>query len=162
EYRHTRGVEVTTGPLGQGLANAVGMAMAARRERGLFDPDAAPGQSVFDHFVYVLASDGDIEEGVTSEASSIAGRQQLGNLVAIKQVLGFDPAAYFAVEPEVLAHTRAVAERGKAARAAWEQEFEAWAQANPERKALLDRARAYTLPDGWTGALPSWDPDPKG
>jgi transketolase len=254
EYRHTRGVEVTTGPLGQGLANAVGMAMAARRERGLFDPDAAPGQSVFDHFVYVLASDGDIEEGVTSEASSIAGRQQLGNLVviydsndisieddtnialsedtaaryeaygwhvqtvdsgedvtaitaaieaaraetgrpsfillrtvigypapkkmntgkahgsalgedevvAIKQVLGFDPAASFAVEPEVLAHTRAVAERGKAARAAWEQEFESWAQANPERKALLDRARDYRLPDGWLDALPSWDPDPKG
>src|SRR5699024_965085 len=67
----------------QGLANAVGMAMAARRERGLFDPDAAPGESVFDHHVYVLASDGDIEEGVTAEASSLAGRQQLGNLVMI-------------------------------------------------------------------------------
>ncbi|HEY5880874.1 MAG TPA: transketolase [Nakamurella sp.] len=83
EHHHTRGVEITTGPLGQGLASAVGMAMAARRERGLFDPDAAAGASPFDHFVYVLASDGDIEEGVTSEASSIAGRQQLGNLVVI-------------------------------------------------------------------------------
>nr|WP_130348724.1 transketolase [Herbihabitans rhizosphaerae] len=83
EYRHTTGVETTTGPLGQGLANAVGMAMAARRERGLLDPDAAPGESIFDHHVYVLASDGDIEEGVTSEASSIAGRQELGNLVVI-------------------------------------------------------------------------------
>ena len=83
EYRHTLGVEMTTGPLGQGLASAVGMAMAARRERGLLDPDAAPGQSLFDHHVYVLASDGDIEEGVTSEASSIAGRQELGNLVVI-------------------------------------------------------------------------------
>ena len=83
EYGHTTGVETTTGPLGQGLANAVGMAMAARRERGLFDPDAAPGESVFDHHVYVLASDGDIEEGVTAEASSLAGRQQLGNLVMI-------------------------------------------------------------------------------
>ncbi|WP_020672724.1 transketolase [Amycolatopsis nigrescens] len=83
EYRHTDGVETTTGPLGQGLANAVGMAMAARRERGLLDPDAAPGESIFDHFVYVIASDGDIEEGVTSEASSIAGRQELGNLVVI-------------------------------------------------------------------------------
>ncbi len=81
EVRHTRGVEITTGPLGQGLASAVGMAMAARRERGLWDPEAAPGQSPFDHFIYVIASDGDIEEGITSEASSIAGRQQLGNLI---------------------------------------------------------------------------------
>ena len=75
------GVEMTTGPLGQGLASAVGMAMAARRERGLFDPDAPEGSSPFDHFVYVIASDGDIEEGVTSEASSLAGRQELGNLI---------------------------------------------------------------------------------
>ena len=81
EYHHTKGVEITTGPLGQGLSSAVGMAMAARRERGLFDPDAAPGESPFDHFIYVVASDGDMEEGVTSEASSIAGRQQLGNLI---------------------------------------------------------------------------------
>jgi transketolase len=83
EHGHTRGVEITTGPLGQGLASAVGMAMAARRERGLFDPDAAPGESPFDHHIYVIASDGDIEEGVTSEASSIAGTQQLGNLTLI-------------------------------------------------------------------------------
>jgi transketolase len=83
EHGHTRGVEITTGPLGQGLASAVGMAMAARRERGLFDPDAAPGQSPFDHYIYVIASDGDIEEGVTSEASSLAGTQQLGNLVVV-------------------------------------------------------------------------------
>jgi transketolase len=83
EYGHTAGVEMTTGPLGQGLASAVGMAMAARRERGLFDPDAAGGTSPFDHHVYVLASDGDIEEGITSEASSLAGTQQLGNLVLI-------------------------------------------------------------------------------
>ncbi|GAA4032537.1 transketolase [Allokutzneria multivorans] len=83
EHRHTPGVEITTGPLGQGLSSAVGMAMAARRERGLFDPDAAPGESPFDHQIYVIASDGDIEEGVTSEASSIAGHQQLGNLTLI-------------------------------------------------------------------------------
>jgi transketolase len=83
EYSHTPGVEITTGPLGQGLASAVGMAMAARRERGLFDPHAEPGESPFDHFIFVIASDGDIEEGVTAEASSIAGRQQLGNLVVI-------------------------------------------------------------------------------
>jgi transketolase len=254
EYGHTAGVEVTTGPLGQGLANAVGMAMAARRERGLFDPDTPAGESVFDHFVYVLASDGDIEEGVTSEASSIAGRQQLGNLVVIydsneisieddtnialsedtalryeaygwhvqtvdsgedvtailaaieaakaetsrpsfiklrtvigypaptkmntgkahgaalgedevkgiKEILGFDPEKTFVVESDVLAHTRAVADRGKQVRAEWEQSFEAWARANPERKALLDRASNYRLPDGWAAKLPSWDPDPKG
>jgi transketolase len=83
EHRHTRGVEITTGPLGQGLASAVGMAMAARRERGLFDPDAAPGESPFDHHIYVIASDGDIEEGITSEASSLAGVQQLGNLTLV-------------------------------------------------------------------------------
>lgn len=83
EYRHTKGVEITTGPLGQGLASAVGMAMAARRERGLFDADAEAGTSPFDHHIYVIASDGDMEEGVTSEASSLAGTQQLGNLVVI-------------------------------------------------------------------------------
>jgi transketolase len=83
EYGHTRGIEITTGPLGQGLASAVGMAMAARRERGLFDPDAAPGTSPFDHNVFVLASDGDLQEGVSGEASSIAGTQKLGNLVVI-------------------------------------------------------------------------------
>jgi transketolase len=81
EHGHTRGVEITTGPLGQGLASAVGMAMAARRERGLFDPDPGWGNSPFDHYIYVVASDGDIEEGVTSEASSLAGTQELGNLI---------------------------------------------------------------------------------
>ena len=81
EYRHTKGIEITTGPLGQGLASAVGMAMAARRERHLFDPDTPAGESPFDHYIYVIASDGDMEEGVTSEASSLAGTQQLGNLI---------------------------------------------------------------------------------
>ena len=83
EVEHTKGIEVTTGPLGQGLANGVGMAASARRERGLLDRDAAAGESPFDHTIFVLASDGDIEEGVTSEASSWAGHQQLGNLVVI-------------------------------------------------------------------------------
>ncbi|MDN3239294.1 transketolase [Glycomyces tritici] len=83
EVGHTAGVETTTGPLGQGLATAVGMAMAARRERGLFDPEPAVGESLFDHHVYVIASDGDIEEGVTHEASAIAGVQELGNLVVV-------------------------------------------------------------------------------
>lgn len=83
EYSHTPGVETTTGPLGQGVGNAVGMAMAARRERGLFDPETAKGESLFDHHVYVIASDGDLEEGVSSEASSLAGHQKLGNLTVI-------------------------------------------------------------------------------
>ncbi|MEE4543489.1 transketolase [Streptomyces sp. V4-01] len=81
EHRHTRGVEITTGPLGQGLASAVGMAMAARRERGLLDPDAEAGTSPFDHHVYVIASDGDMMEGVTGEAASLAGHQELGDLI---------------------------------------------------------------------------------
>jgi transketolase len=83
EYGHTDGIEITTGPLGQGFASAVGMAYASRYERGLFDPDAAPGTSPFDHFIYVIAGDGDMQEGVTNEAASLAGHQELGNLIAI-------------------------------------------------------------------------------
>jgi transketolase len=249
EYGLTAGVEMTTGPLGQGLASAVGMAMAARRERGLFDPDAAPGTSPFDHHVFVLASDGDIEEGVTSEASSLAGTQQLGNLILIydrnqisiedntdialsedtgkryeaygwhvqhvdggenvsgilaaieaakaetdrpsiivlrtiigypaphkmntgkahgaalgedevaetKRILGFDPAVKFPVEDEVLAHAREVGDRGKRAHAEWNESFQKWAAADPERKALFDRLSARQLPDGWADVLPTWE-----
>ncbi|MDX6276818.1 MAG: transketolase [Nocardioidaceae bacterium] len=83
EYNHTPGVEVTTGPLGQGVANAVGFAMAARRERGLLDPATAAGESPFDHHVYAICSDGDLEEGVSAEASSLAGHQKLGNLTLL-------------------------------------------------------------------------------
>ncbi|AXL88017.1 transketolase [Streptomyces sp. CB09001] len=83
EYGHTTGVETTTGPLGQGVANAVGMAMAARYERGLFDPEAAEGESPFDHFVYCIAGDGCLQEGISAEASSMAGHQKLGNLVLL-------------------------------------------------------------------------------
>lgn len=253
EYQHTKGVEVTTGPLGQGLANAVGMAMAARRERGLLDPDAAPGESLFDHHIYVIASDGDIEEGVTSEASSLAGRQELGNLIvfyddnkisieddttialsedtakryeaygwhvqvveggedvvaieeaikaakadprpsfillrtvigypapkkmntgkahgaalgaeevaAVKEILGFDPERSFVIEDEVLANTRKALDRGKQWRAEWQERYDAWAAANPERKALADRLSTRTLPDGWADKLPTWEPDAKG
>ncbi|MEU7478250.1 transketolase [Lentzea sp. NPDC042327] len=260
EYRHTRGVEITTGPLGQGFACAVGMALAARRERGLLDPDAAPGQSPFDHHVYVLASDGDLMEGVTAEASSLAGHQELGNLVAfydanhisieddtdvsfsedvaarfaacgwhvqsvdwtstgryvedvdavlaaveaakadtgrpslivlrtvigwpaptlqntgkahgsalgaeevaaVKTLLGFDPERSFAVEDEVLAHARAVLDRGAAAHERWEAGYARWRTANPDRAALLDRLRDQRLPDGWTDALPVFPADPKG
>ncbi|MGI5506674.1 transketolase [Lentzea sp. CA-135723] len=249
EHGHTRGVEITTGPLGSGLASAVGMAMAARRERGLFDPSAAPGQSPFDHHIYVIASDGDIEEGVTSEASSLAGTQQLGNLVvfyddnkisieddttialsedtaaryeaygwhvqvvesgenvkgileavekakavtdkpsfillrtiigypapnkqntgaahgaalgvdevkATKEVLGFDPEQTFEVADEVLAHAREVVKRGEHAKAEWQKSFDAWASANAENKALLDRLVSRELPSGWDADLPVYE-----
>lgn len=83
EYGHTKGVEITTGPLGQGLASAVGFAYAARFERGLFDPAAPAGKSPFDHYIFCIAGDGDMQEGVTSEASSLAGHQKLGNLVVL-------------------------------------------------------------------------------
>ncbi|MGW4831493.1 transketolase [Amycolatopsis japonica] len=254
EYRHTKGVETTTGPLGQGLANAVGMAMAARRERGLLDPDAPQGESIFDHYVYVIASDGDIEEGVTAEASSIAGRQELGNLIvfwddneisieddtkialsedvvkryeaygwhtqvveggedvvaieeaikaakaeterpsfialktvigypapkkmgtgkahgaalgaeevaAVKEILGFDPERTFQVDDEVIAHTRQAVDRGKTARAEWQEKFEAWGAANPERKKIADRMATRSLPEGFADNLPTWEPDAKG
>jgi transketolase len=253
EFRHTTGVEMTTGPLGQGLASSVGMAMASRYERGLFDPDAPPGTSPFDHFIYVIASDGDIEEGVTSEASSLAGTQQLGNLIvfydknqisieddtnialsedtaaryaaygwhvqtveggenvvgieeaiaaakavtdrpsfvvvrtvigypapnkmdtgkahgsalgdeevaAVKRILGFDPDKTFEVRDEVLEHTRQLVARGKEAHEKWQRDFDAWAQREPERKALLDRLLAQKLPDGWDADLPSWEPGGK-
>ncbi len=244
EYGHTKGVEITTGPLGQGLSSAVGFAYAARYERGLFDPEAAAGTSPFDHFVYVIAGDGDLQEGVTSEASSLAGHQNLGNLIAIydsnqisieddtniaftedvaaryeaygwqvqtvdwkktgayvedvaelyaaieaakgetdkpsliilktiigwpspgkqnsgkihgaalgadelaatKKVLGFDPQKSFDVADDVIEHTRALRDRAAQSRAAWQADFDAWAVANPERKALLDRLEAGELP----------------
>jgi transketolase len=109
EFRHTKGVEITTGPLGQGLASAVGMAMAARYERGLFDPDAPAGESPFDHFIYVIASDGDMEEGVTSEASSLAGTQQLGNLIVFydKNQISIEHDTNIALSEDVAARYRA-------------------------------------------------------
>lgn len=81
EYGHTKGVEITTGPLGSGIASAVGMAMAARFEKGLLDPGGET--SLFDHNIWVIASDGDLQEGMSSEASSLAGTQALGNLKVI-------------------------------------------------------------------------------
>ncbi|MFU8875621.1 transketolase [Micromonospora sp. SL4-19] len=264
EHGHTPGVETTTGPLGQGLGNAVGMAMAARRERGLFDPAAEVGESPFDHDIWCIASDGDIEEGISHEASALAGHQQLGNLCVIyddneisieddtriaksedvaaryeaygwhvqtvdwrrgdadqgdyhedvealyqallaaraetdrpsfialrtiigwpapnkkntgkihgsalgadevkatKEILGFDPQRTFQVDDEVLKHARQVMERGAAAQTAWTTPFDAWAQANPERKALWDRMAARTLPEGWADALPTFPADAKG
>ncbi|GLJ62355.1 MULTISPECIES: transketolase [Microbacterium] len=255
EYGHTKGVEITTGPLGQGLASSVGFAYAARYERGLFDPEAPAGESPFDHHIYVIAGDGDLQEGVTSEAGSLAGHQQLGNLIAIydsnqisieddtnvaftedvaaryeaygwqvltvdwkksgeyvedvqelfaaieaakaetskpsliilktiigypspgkqnsgkihgaklgaeelaatKKVLGFDPEEHFAVADDVIAHTRQLVERGAAAHAEWQKAFDAWAEANPERKALWDRLQAGELPEGIESALPVFE-----
>ncbi|HVT22943.1 MAG TPA: transketolase [Mycobacteriales bacterium] len=248
EHGHTAGVETTTGPLGQGVANAVGMAMAARYERGLFDPDASPGESPFDHTIWCFASDGDIEEGISGEASSIAGHQQLGNLVllyddnhisiegdtkvalsedvaaryaaygwhtlhvddvndvqemydafaaaraettrpslivvrsiigwpaphkqntgkahgsalgadevaATKEILGFDPAVSFYCPDEVLAHTRAVVDRGREAHKVWQEQFDAWAAANPERAADLQRIGERKAPAGWEEKLPDF------
>ncbi len=261
EVDHTPGVETTTGPLGQGVGNAVGMAMAARRERGLLDPDAPPGESPFDHTVWCFASDGDLEEGVSAEASSLAGTQQLGNLVLLwddnrisieddttiafgedtaaryeaygwhvqrvdwveddgtyeedvpalhaallaaqaetdrpsfialrtiigwpapnkqntykahgsalgaeevadtKRLLGLDPDATFDVPADVLAHARKVADRGRAAHAAWQERYDAWAQAHPDAKALHDRLAERRLPSGWQDALPTFPADEKG
>jgi transketolase len=255
EHGHTPGVETTTGPLGQGVANAVGMAMAARRERGLLDPSAGDGASVFDHRVFAICSDGDIEEGVSAEASALAGVQNLGNLTVIydanqisieddtdialsedvaaryeaygwhvqtvdwtnggndyvedvqelhdaiaaaetvtdkpsfivlktiiawpapnarntgashgsalgaeevaatKELLGFDPEQTFQIKAGVLEHTRGAVERGKVAQDAWEQEFRAWAEANPEGAAIFERMRTRTLPEGWDAELPSF------
>jgi transketolase len=255
EYGHTDGVEITTGPLGQGLASSVGFAYAQRYERGLFDRETPAGESPFDHHIYVIASDGDLEEGVTSEASSLAGHQELGNLVVIydanqisieddtdvaftenvaqryeaygwhvqtvdwkktgqyvedaaelydaieaakaetskpsiivlktiigwpspgkqnsgkihgsalgadelratKEVLGFDPEQTFEVDPAVLEHTRALVARGEAAKAAWQEKFDAWATANPDRKALWDRLQARELPADISEALPAFE-----
>ncbi|MDR7329388.1 transketolase [Corynebacterium guangdongense] len=109
EYGHTKGVEITTGPLGQGLASAVGMAMAARRERGLLDPETAEGESPFDHFIYAICSDGDVQEGVTSEASSIAGTQGLGNLIVL-----YDDNRISIEDDTVIAFTENVADRYRA------------------------------------------------
>ncbi|GAA1363631.1 transketolase [Arthrobacter rhombi] len=255
EVGHTDGVEITTGPLGQGLASAVGFAYAERRMRGMLDPDAAPGTSPFDHSVFVIASDGDLQEGVTSEASSLAGHQELGNLVviydenhisieddtdvaftedvlgryaaygwhtqrvdwtrtgeyvedvqalhaaineakaetsrpsiislrtiigwpsptkkntggihgsklgtdeleALKKELGFDPQAHFAIDDEVLAHVREVADRGAALHQEWQQGFDAWKTANPDNAALLQRLTDGKLPEGWDSKLPEFE-----
>lgn len=109
EFGHTAGVETTTGPLGQGVANAVGMAMAARYERGLFDPDTAAGKSPFDHNIWVICSDGDLQEGVSTEASSLAGTQELGNLKVIydDNRISIEGDTYYAFTEDVSARYRA-------------------------------------------------------
>ncbi len=109
EHGHTAGVETTTGPLGQGVANGVGMAMAARYERGLLDPDAPIGQSIFDHQIWVICSDGDLEEGISSEASSIAGTQALGalNIIYDDNRISIEGDTHVAFTEDVSARYRA-------------------------------------------------------
>ncbi|WP_418276949.1 transketolase [Isoptericola jiangsuensis] len=144
EFRHTEGVEITTGPLGQGLASAVGMAFAARRERGLLDPDAAPGTSPFDHHVYVIASDGDLQEGVTSEASSLAGTQQLGNLVVIwdDNKISIEDDTEIAFTEDVLG--RYAAYGWHTQRVDWTEGGTGYAEDVDALAAALDAARAET------------------
>ncbi|MEV0457490.1 transketolase [Catellatospora methionotrophica] len=144
EHGHTRGVETTTGPLGQGLGNAVGMAMAARRERGLFDPDAAPGTSPFDHHIFVICSDGDIEEGVTHEVSSIAGHQKLDNLIVF-----YDDNEISIEDNTLIAKSEDVCKRYEAY--GWHVEKVDWTGGNtgyhedvPALWAAIQRAKAVT------------------
>ncbi len=136
EHGHTAGVETTTGPLGQGVGNAVGMAMAARRERGLLDPKAAEGASVFDHHIYCIASDGDLEEGVSAEASSLAGTQQLGNLTLIwdDNHISIDDDTSVAFNEDVSARYAAYG---------WHTQFVSWIKDDgsyEENVAALDKA----------------------
>ncbi|WP_254872981.1 transketolase [Schaalia sp. Marseille-Q2122] len=257
EYGHTKHVEITTGPLGTGIASAVGFAMSARRTHGLFDPETPLGESIFDHHVYVIAGDGCLQEGVASEAASLAGTQKLGNITLIyddnhisieddtsiafdedvlgrfeaygwhvqrvqwladngdytedvaaldaainaareetdrpsiialrtiigwptpgkqdtggihgaklgsdalrglKEALGANPDAMFDVDVEAVEAARAnMAERGRTFRAEWDERYNAWRAANPERAELLDRLVEQRLPEGWEEALPTFE-----
>jgi transketolase len=138
EFGHTKGVEITTGPLGQGLASAVGFAYASRFERGLFDPDAPQGKSPFDHHVYVIAGDGDLQEGVTAEASSLAGHQELGNLVVI-----YDSNKISIEDDTQISFSEDVAERYRSY--GWHVQTVSWRQSNGYREdvhALYDAIQA--------------------
>ncbi|MEY4318974.1 MAG: hypothetical protein RL378_78 [Actinomycetota bacterium] len=143
EFGHTPGVEITTGPLGQGLASAVGMAYAQRFERGLFDPTADPGTSPFDHHTYVICGDGDMQEGVTAEASSLAGHQQLGNLVVI-----YDSNQISIEDDTNIAHTEDVAARYRAY--GWDVREVSWRTATgyvedvPALHAAIESGKAET------------------
>lgn len=253
EYGLTPGVEMTTGPLGQGFASAIGFAYGERFQRGLLDPTAAKGQSPFDHRIWVICGEGDIEEGISGEAASLAANQELGNLTVIfdanriqiegdtnlvlaedvlkrfeaygwytdefsfiqpdgsykedvegfaavvdkaqqaapnrpklikvdtliawptpgktndpsshgsklgaeavaglKKLLGYDPDENFHVDEEALAHARKVAERGLQAHRAWDERFEAWRKANPDKAALYERIKDGKLPEGFDEAI---------
>ncbi|QRV01374.1 transketolase [Arcanobacterium phocisimile] len=153
EYGWTPGVEMTTGPLGQGLASAVGMAIAARRERGLFDAQAPAGQSPFDHFVYVVCGEGDLEEGVTSEASSLAGTQKLGNLIVIfdDNQISIEDDTVIALSEDILAryeaygwHTQHVAWRD-AEKGEYAEDVDALYAAIEAAKQVTDRPSIIKL-----------------
>ncbi|MFC5370127.1 transketolase [Arcanobacterium bovis] len=157
EYKHTKGVEMTTGPLGQGLASAVGMAMAARRERGLLDPDAPAGESPFDHFVYVVSGEGCLQEGVTSEACSLAGTQNLGNLILIfdENQISIEDDTKIAFSEDVLKryeaygwHTQAVNWRKEGG---YEEDLDALYAAIQEAKSVTDKPSIIKLSTiiGW-------------
>ena len=144
EWGHTPGVETTTGPLGQGVANGVGMAMDARRLRGLLDPDAPAGSSAFDHRVFVVASDGDMQEGVSGEAASLAGTQQLGNLTVL-----WDDNHISIEDDTSVAFTEDVCARYEAygwhvQRVDWLREDGAYVEDVAALDAALSRARAVT------------------
>ena len=253
EYGLTPGIEMTTGPLGQGFASAIGFAYGQRFERGLLDPQAPEGESPFDHNIWVICGEGDIEEGISGEAASLAANQQLGNLTVIfdanriqiegdtnlvlaedvlkrfqaygwytdefsfiqpdgsykedvdglaetiakaqaaapnqpklikvdtliawptpgktndpsshgsklgaeavaglKKLLGYDPEESFHVDEEALAHARKVAERGLEAHKEWDEKYDAWRKANPDKAALYDRIKAGELPEGFDKAI---------
>lgn len=253
EYGLTPGIEMTTGPLGQGFASAIGFAYGQRYQRGLLDPDTAEGESPFDHNIWVICGEGDIEEGISGEAASLAANQQLGNLTVIfdanriqiegdtnlvlaedvlkrfeaygwytdefsfikedgsydedvdglaatiekaqkaapnqpklirvhsliawptpgktndpsshgsklgaeavaglKEALGFDPEQTFQIDEEALANARKVADRGAEAHKAWDEKFNAWREANPDKAALYDRLKAGELPEGFDKAI---------
>ena len=136
EHHHTAGVETTTGPLGQGIGNAVGMAMAARRERGLFDPDGEPGASPFDHFIYCFVSDGDMEEGISHEAASIAGHQQLGNLIVL-----YDDNDISIEDDTNIAKSEDVAQRYEAY--GWHVQRLSWRQADGYHENVRDLYDAF-------------------
>ncbi|MBT8228424.1 MAG: transketolase [Dactylosporangium sp.] len=143
EYGNTPGVETTTGPLGQGLGNAVGMAMAARRERGLLDPDAPAGQSLFDHAVYVLCSDGDLQEGISHEVGALAGHHGLGNLTVVydDNQISIEDDTAIAMSEDVLA--RYAAYGWHVQRVDWRDE-RGYAEDVPALHAAIVAARAET------------------
>lgn len=151
EYRHTKGVEMTTGPLGQGVSSAVGMAMAARRERGLFDSDAPAGESPFDHYIFAVCGEGCLQEGVTSEACSLAGTQELGNLILIfdENRISIEDDTQVAFTEDVLArfaaygwHTQSVNWRGKDG---YNEDLDALYAAIENAKKVTDRPSVIKL-----------------
>src|SRR5947209_48968 len=152
EYRITKGVETSTGPLGQGFTNAVGMAIG---EAFLATHFNRPGLEVVDHYTYGICSDGDLQEGVTSEAASLAGHLQLGKLIFLDD----EP---FTVPQDALDAFRQAVPRGEEAEAAWNEVYARWEKEYPDLAEEWKQAQKWSPVDGWDSDLPSWDPDPSG